>query len=488
MATPIPANRCGFTRREIIQAINASADDGGDFNVTSVSIDSRTIKPGALFVALRSVRDGHEFLEAAKRAGAVAAIVEQGRSVSTLPCIEVPETLSALGALARTHLARVRRSHPLSAVAIGGAAGKTTTKELTAAVMRALCGKTLATPGNLNNRIGVPMTIFTLEGGYRAVVLECGTNQRGEIACLADIVRPDAALVLNVDIEHTEGLGSVEGVADEESTLFTTAHTAVVGTEEPLLLKRVPPGQPVTTFGSSPEADVRLVERSINASGGQAIRLSLRGSLTEQGTNSSFEINLNLLGATSALNAAAAVAAGAAAVARPLTNQDLDAISRELEQVRPVDGRLKLIERDGIFLIDDSYNSNPRSLRAALNTAREIADALNARLMLALGDMLELGALSAEMHTQALRDIATSRPAACILTGPEFRTAINAQPSSHQWKTASDSVAAGKILADMIERGDVLLVKGSRGIAMERVFAVLAEGTSYQLNQRDDPG
>ena len=161
---------------------------------------------------------------------------------------------------------RTRAARALPLIAIGGAVGKTTTKELTAAVVRALFGSTLSTPGNLNNLIGVPMTIFTLTGEHRAAVLECGTNTRGEIPKLAQIVEPDVAMVLNVDLEHSEGLGTLDDIADEEAALFSTArHYAVASADEPMVLARIPKHLRRITFGKSPDAHVRLVSRSAGA-------------------------------------------------------------------------------------------------------------------------------------------------------------------------------------------------------------------------------
>jgi UDP-N-acetylmuramoyl-tripeptide--D-alanyl-D-alanine ligase len=473
MATPIPPNRCAFTIDEIFRATGARAALADGLRTTSVSIDSRTTSGGALFVALRGIRDGHEYLKAAAHAGATAAIVERGRAVPALPCIEVEDTLAALGALARAHLERTRQAQRLPTIAIGGAAGKTTTKELTAAAMRALCGAILATPGNLNNLIGVPMTIFMLDETHRAAVLECGTNQRGEIARLAAIVRPDAALVLNADIEHTEGLGSLEGVADEEAALFSTARRAVVSTAESLLLERIPMDTPRITFGLDDAADVRVATRTIGGAGQQVAELALRQALLDDGLAPRLSITLNLLGASSALNAAGAVAAVLAAINRPLSGDELRAIGAALDQVTPVAGRLMIRDCGGVVVIDDTYNSNPRSLRAALATAREIADGLNARLIVAIGDMLELGELSREMHAAALRDILAVRPGACVLVGPEMRRAAYDTPSSVT--LGGDSVEAASMVRAIVRAGDVLLIKGSRGIAMERIIDALPE-------------
>jgi UDP-N-acetylmuramoyl-tripeptide--D-alanyl-D-alanine ligase len=478
MATPIPTNRCTFSGFEIAEAIDASAPRDVELSTTGVSIDSRSPIKGGLFVALRGTRDGHEFIEAAAREGAAAAVVERGRANRALPCFEVDDTLLALGALARTHLARVRKASGVSVIAIGGAAGKTTTKELTAAVMRALCGEALATPGNLNNLIGVPMTIFTLTEAHRAAVLECGTNQTGEIARLAGIVQPDAALVLNVDLEHTEGLGSLIGVADEEAALFATAGTAVVSTAEALLLERVPTGARRLTFGTEADAAVQLAKRELTSAGQQQIMLALRPDLVEPGVKAQLQVQLRLLGASAALNAAAAVAAGAGGLARSLSSDELAQVAMALAQVVPVEGRLRLYECAGIVVIDDTYNSNPRSLRSALAAAREVADSRKARLVVAIGDMLELGELSSGAHIDALRDLQDVRPDAGILTGPEitaaFGRAVTAERPSSMIPSAN-SVEAARLIPDLVRPGDVLLVKGSRGMAMERVIEALPQ-------------
>jgi len=479
MATPIPVNQCRFSAAEIVRATGAAFTGAKEMTFAGVSIDSRSISPGALFVALRGVRDGHEFIRGAAERGATAALVERGRTDSALACFEVDDTLAALGALARFHLNRVRALHPLPTIAVGGAAGKTTTKELTAALARALFGEILATPGNLNNLIGVPMTILTLTDAHRAAVLECGTNRRGEIARLAQIVAPDVALVLNVDVEHTEGLGSLEGVADEEAALFATARVAVVGTAEAMLLARVPAGMRTVKFGAAADAGVRLASRVVVAPGRQRIALALARSMTAAGVDAGLEARLGLLGAASAMNAAAAVAAVSAAWPHPLGRNDLAAMARALAAVEPVAGRLSTREAAGIVIIDDTYNANPRSVRVALEAARETADGLHTRLVVALGDMLELGALAPAMHAEAVRDIYRARPDACVAVGQEMAAAIRAVDGDGVMRPpllelAADSAAAATAVRGLVRPGDVLLVKGSRGIAMERIIDALA--------------
>jgi UDP-N-acetylmuramoyl-tripeptide--D-alanyl-D-alanine ligase len=385
--------------------------------------------------------------------------------------------LRALGALARCHLERVRVLSSLPVVAIGGAAGKTTTKEISAALMRALFGEILATPGNLNNLIGVPMTLLTLTADHRAAVLECGTNQRGEIQRLSDILRPDIALVLNVDIEHTEGLGSLNGVADEEAALFSQARCAIVSIAEELLTARVPAGMRRVTFGTDTNADVRLVSRAVITPGRQQIKLKLAPWMVDPALPPYIETTLNLLGEPIAENAAAAVAAAAAALGRPFRRDQIAALAQALASAAGESGRLATRELNGVVIIDDSYNANPRSVRAALTAARETADALHARLVVALGDMLELGELSPMMHAAAVRDVIAARPEEFIAVGREFAAALRdlkdlRQSGAMRLKVhvARDSAEAAGMLRSIIRPADVLLVKGSRAISMERLI------------------
>jgi UDP-N-acetylmuramoyl-tripeptide--D-alanyl-D-alanine ligase len=504
MATPIPINQCEFTLAEVVKATGGTfvvanstvsfgdgmqgerppAGDavasgsyrtgaGSDGNIHGVSIDTRSIEGGALFVALHgAASDGHDYIAQAAALGATAAIVATGRHHAALDCIEVADTLAALGMLARRHLARTRDARALPLIAIGGAVGKTTTKELTAAVVRALFGSTLATPGNLNNLIGVPMTSFTLTGEHRAVVLECGTNTRGEIPKLAQIVEPDVAMVLNVDLEHSEGLGTLDDIADEEAALFSTAtQYAVASADEPMVLSRIPKHLRRITFGKSIDAHVRLASRSVGAR--SRIRVELARELVVAGVEPFIETEIALLGEAAALNCTAAIAGVAAMRAAPLESRELTAIADALASVQPVAGRLASTSINGIFVIDDSYNSNPRSIRAALAAAREVADGLGARLVIAMGDMLELGDQSATAHQEAIRDVMRTRPAAFVAVGPEMnsaRAAVSRAANTTEILTSPDSIAAAKIVAGLTRPGDVLLVKGSRGIAMERII------------------
>ena len=478
MATPIPINQCEFTIAEVVEGtggtlVGASTSSSITGSARGVSIDTRSISPGAIFVALHGAgTDGHDYLAQAAARGAAAAIVENGRHHPALDCIKVGDTLDALGRLAHQHLARTRAARPLPLIAIGGAVGKTTTKELTAAVVRALFGSTLSTPGNLNNLIGVPMTIFTLTGEHHAAVLECGTNTRGEIPKLARIVEPDAAMVLNVDLEHSEGLGTLDEIADEEAALFSTVRRyAVASADEPMVLSRIPKHLRRITFGKSADARVRLVNRSAGAR--SRIRVEIARDLVAAGVEPFIETEIALLGEAAALNCTASIAGVGAMRAAPLESRELDSIAEALASVHPVSGRLASTSINGIFVIDDTYNSNPRSIRAALAAAREVADGLGARLVIAMGDMLELGDQSAAAHQEAIRDVMRSRPAAIVVVGPEMNSAsaiVSRDSNTTGILTSPDSTAAAKIVAGLVRPGDVLLVKGSRGIAMERII------------------
>ncbi len=481
MATPIPSNRCAFTFGEIVQATGGKLK-GGDLGgiATGVGADTRVLERGMLFVALKgATNDGHNHLAQAAERCASAAIVARGRAIGAIPCIEVDDTLVALGALARQHLQRVRAARGLPTIAIGGAAGKTTTKELAASAARALFGPVLSTPGNLNNRIGVPMTIFTLTDEHRAAVIECGTNMRGEIAHLARIVEPDAAMVLNVDIEHSEGLGSLEEIADEEAQLFSTARRfAVVSSEQPLLRSRIPSRLNTITFGTSSDADVRLASRTVMENGRSRIALKLNPLLVKPEESPLLVTEIGLLGVAMALNCAAALAGVIAMYPEPLSGEQLAAVGNALAAARPVARRLALANVNGMLVIDDSYNAQPPSMRVAIATAAELAANSKARLIMVLGDMLELGALSATSHDESVRAALECRPALLLAVGPEMTSALaragKAGVSSPiECLSARDSDEASRLIAGKVRAGDVVLIKGSLGMAMDRVVTSL---------------
>ena len=461
-----------MTLDQAAQATGGTLFGDGSRRIRGVSTDSRAIEPGGLFVALKGAsHDGHAYVAAAAARGASAAIVARGATAS-IDRIEVDDTLEALGRLAGYHVGRLRSRCPIPSVAIGGAVGKTTTKELTAAAVRALYGSTLATAGNLNNLIGVPLTLLELDQTHRAMVIECGTNSPGEIVRLARIVEPDVAMVLNAEIEHTEGLGTLEGVADEEAALFVGARKAVITwAEDELLTARIPRGRVrAILFGTSERADVRLAVRSITAAGRSMIRIEFRPGITAPGAPDYLESELSLLGPAAALNATAAIAAVAAL--RPLRAEEFPLLTDALAAVEAVPGRLKMKRVGTISVLDDTYNANPSSVRAALAAAQEVAAQTGARMIIALGDMLELGALSREAHIEAIDRALVAHPAALVVVGPNMTQAAATVSAIEGVRliTAPDSTVAATLVCGLIRDGDLVLVKGSRGIAMERII------------------
>jgi UDP-N-acetylmuramoyl-tripeptide--D-alanyl-D-alanine ligase len=478
LATPIPANRARFSVREIAAATAGRAVDlPEDHQVAGVSTDSRTVGDRELFVALvGQAHDGHAYVETVRARGAVP-LVRADRGASG-PRIEVDDTLIALGALARSFVERETAGRNVPTLAIGGAAGKTTTKTLAAAAVGALFGETLVTAGNLNNRIGVPMTLFTLEPRHRAIVLEHGTSERGEIAALARISNPDVGLVVNVGVEHSEGLGSVEEIADEEATLLLAARRfAVTNGDEPLLVERLAraAAEPLI-FGTASGCHLRLASRSVDDSGRSSIAFRTRGRLFGAGVEGrELRFTTRLLGEHVAMNVAAAVLAAIAILGRAPDADEVAALETAIAGVEAVPGRLRPREIGGVFVVDDTYNSNPRSARAALAAAREIADRRAARLVVALGDMLELGPLAASEHLALLRAADRCGAAELLLVGPELFRAAEATRASFNtlYRAFSSSTDAAAKVNEAVGEGDVLLVKGSRGMRMERLIDAL---------------
>lgn len=473
MATALPTNAASFSLGEVVDATHGTLVHGNpSTHLEGVSTDTRAIAPGALFVALVGERhDAHHHLAAAIAAKAGALVVQRGRgrNLGAIPVVEVDDTLAALGALASAHAARIRALRPIPVVAVSGAVGKTSTKELLATAMTAAFGPTLATPGNLNNLVGAPLTLLGLTAAHRAAVIECGSNAPGEIARIAAMIAPDVALCTNADAAHTALLGSIQAVAEEEGAVFGYARRAVVGNvDEPLSraqMLRAPEGVAWWLFGEAAEANLQVRSRKLRPDGRSDVLLSL--DTTRCRGRATMTVRTHLLGASAAINLCAAVTTLLAAGADPAT---LSVVGEALGNVAAVPGRLNPREVDGALWIDDTYNASPRAVRAALATARELADLRGGRLVVALGDMLELGELSAECHESAGRGVAAARASVLLAVGPEMaRAADVARAAGVETVMAlPDAEAARERLAGLVGAGDVVLVKGSRGVKMER--------------------
>ncbi len=430
---------------------------GEDREFGAVSSDTRTLEAGDLFVALKGPRfDGHDFLDVCARTAAAGAIVSRPLAIR-LPQVVVKDTLAALGALA--HAWRSQFDIPL--IGVAGSNGKTTVKEMTASILVRL-GPCLATQGNLNNHIGVPLTLLRLERAHRTAVIEMGANRIGDVAALAAIARPTVGLITNAGAEHLEGFGSLDGVAQGEGEMVAalgSPDTAVINTDDDYapLWRRLSKAGRLVTFGLSKQADVHAIdiEQSVTADG-----FTLRFDLVVGGERRA--VQLRLAGRHNAINALAAAAAAMAADA------SLDTIVNGLAAVRALEGRLQRIAApNGVWVIDDSYNANPSSLRAALELLRD----LNDPKWMVLADMGELGGFSRQSHVEAGALARASGVARLFAAGPLSTHAAGAFGRGAEWFPDVEALIAR--LSVELEPGTTVLIKGSRSNRLERVVEAL---------------
>jgi UDP-N-acetylmuramoyl-tripeptide--D-alanyl-D-alanine ligase len=465
MATPIPINQARFRCGEVLAAVRGSSRGPSWESACGVVTDSRAIQPGNLFVALRGDRfDAHDFAAQAANAGAAAVIVERGASLpERVSAVEVEDTLVALGDLARAH----RYAWNGTVIGITGSVGKTTTKDLTAAALRSAGYRVLATTGNLNNRVGVPMTLLQIDETVDTAVVEMGTSEPGEIARLAEIAAPDVGVVTRVSLAHAQGLGSLEAVADEKVSLLHALRpggVAIAYGDDATLRKRalVVRVRRKLFYGQAAQNDVRVVDWDIE-SGGTRVRYQVHGR--------DIDVELGLLGEGAVLNAA-----GALAVALGLGASIEDA-ARGMTRVEPSSGRLQPRAGSGDrLIIDDSYNANPASTEVALNAAREIARKRGAPLVAVLGDMKELGEHSEQAHRKVGELAADAEVFLLVGCGEAMRAAVETASARGADTLWLEDAARCEELSDRLPLRAVVLVKGSRSMEMERVVATLLEG------------
>ncbi|WP_338864349.1 UDP-N-acetylmuramoyl-tripeptide--D-alanyl-D-alanine ligase [Myxococcus stipitatus] len=452
-----------FSDEEVVQATGATRRGGsGPAVFNAVCTDTRALTQGCLFVALVGERfDAHAFVDAAARGGAAAAVVAKGRPLPVLPegfvLYEVDDTLMALGALGRHHRQRFR----IPICAVGGSNGKTTTKEMVGAIL-ATRGPALKTEGNFNNEIGVPLTLFRLEPQHVAAVIEVGMNRPGEIERLTRVVQPDAGVITVVQPEHLEGLGSLQGVADAEGEMFQemgAGTTIVVNADDALIPAQAERSTANRlTFGRVESADVRLV--SVETKGLEGMVATVRHLGRE------WPVRLSFIGPHNAQNATAAFAVALALGYTP------EECVRGLEAARPYSRRLNVVAgQGGVTVIDDCYNANPASMDAALETLGTLVTA-EGRAVAVLGDMLELGPGELEEHAR-LGELAGSKAALVAFFGPRsaegFKRAGLGGSAAHF--TEVEPLVAW--LTPRLRPRDVVLVKASRGMRLERVVAAL---------------
>ena len=464
-----------FSTEEIARATGGAIIGSAAGGATGVSTDSRTVQAGQLFVALRGEKfDGHHFLAAAASRGVQVCLAEEARLVDTgvpqgMTVIAVSDSLRGLGDLAAWHRGRFA----LPVVGVTGSNGKTTTKEMLAAIL-ALTGPGLKTAGNLNNLIGLPLMLFRLTSQERWAVLEMGMSELGEIDRLAEIARPQVGVITNAFPAHLETLGSVEGVARAKGELFLRLPAggwAIYNADDPLIAAAPSPaGVNRLGFGLH-KGDIRALDIRPEGLRGISFELLLPG-----GT---FPVFLRAYGLH---NVANAVAAAAAAVSLGV---DEETIVAGLGNFLPYDKRFNVEELEGVVLIDDSYNANPASMEAALTTLRSIKG--NSRAIAVLGDMLELGPESRSAH-HAIGRLAAQCVDRLYLLG-EMAGVMAEGALSGGLAAADVMVATGhdEMLADLGSRlggEEYLLVKGSRGMRME----IIAEGVRRAFPPRHTEG
>ncbi len=451
---------------KIAQTCGGWVHGDGQSRLASVSTDTRSLSPGALFVAIAGEHyDGHDFLPQAIDQGAAAALVSRnGGTALEVPTIHVDDTVRALGALAQAR----RECFKGPVIAITGSNGKTTTKEMCAEILTAGGLTVHRSPGNLNNHIGLPLSILGLQEESEALVVELGMNQPGEIDTLARIASPDVGAITQIAPAHLGPMGSIEAIAHAKGELFDQLREdgiAVINADDPRVCAQAErfSGRRLS-FGFSKEADFfGRIEQA-----GEQSRFSLR---TPEG---SCRVTLSAPGphlVTDALCAAASAWASGA-----LPEDPLAAIRGGLERYEALPGRLRLrVAPDGLKVLDDSYNANPHSVEAALRTLRAVAG--DAPAILVLGDMLELGTEGAALHAQVGGVAAELGLDAVIGVGELAAHSVAAarEAGIGQARSCRDGQEVAAWIRGLRAKGATVLVKGSRGTHMETVVAALLQ-------------
>jgi len=448
--------------QEVAQVLGARVVSAVTGAVTSVSTDTRQGVRGALFFALRGEQvDGHQFVLRAFAEGAAAAVVEREIPDAGGPQVIVPDTLRALGDLARF----CRDRFALPVVGVTGSVGKTSTKEMIACALRARF-TVLANEKNYNNEIGVPLTLFGLDRSHDAAVLEMAMRGPGEIARLAEIARPTIGVITNIGVSHIERLGSREGIAAAKGELLAALPpegVAVLNADDDycaFLRERCPCR--IVTFGVERPADFRATDVVYTANGEP--RFTVNGQF--------FVIHAP---GVHHVGNAAGVCAVAAALDIPLAE-----VAAQLERFRAPAMRMEIMRTpDGLTILNDAYNAAPDSMRAALQTLRTQADLARQRAVAILGDMKELGDYSREAHRR-VGEMAVERAVDLLVTVGEAAEEIAraAQPSlgADRVRSFPDTDAAAQGVRALAQSGDVVLVKGSRAMAMEKIVEALRHG------------
>ena len=463
------------TLYEIVKATDGSLL-WGDPNryVRGVFTDTRAPLPGGLFLALTGPRfDGNAFATSALRGGAAAVLVSRADAIQAgdlragQGAVLVSDTRAAYLRLAEMH----RAEHDdVLWCAVSGSAGKSTVKDMLAHVLSATTGwKVHRAEKSFNNEVGVPATMLGVDGSHQAAVLEIGMNHAGEIAPLADAARPNLAIITNAGPVHLEALGSVEAVAEEKSHLLDRQNggdIAVLNADDAFLdFWTMKARGMVITFGLSERAGVRGLEIEQRPGQGARFYLSIAGEAAE--------VQLQVPGRHNVINALAAAAAAWGA------GLSFAEITVGLESFMGTGRRFQVIDAGGVSVIDDAYNANPLSFRAALETLKDFA---GRRWFVVAGDMLELGAGAEEFHRELGRNFAAAAPHALLTVGPlsalAGETAVAGGLPGSDWTPCATPEEAAERLKPRLMPGDVVLVKGSNAMQLGRCVERLTQAAS----------
>jgi UDP-N-acetylmuramoyl-tripeptide--D-alanyl-D-alanine ligase len=441
-----------WSEADVCRALGIAPTPGSDrLSFSGISTDSRAIAPGVLFVALRGDRfDGHEYLPQVAAAGAGGAVVRRGtHPVPRLTLYEVDDTLRAFGDLAGAR--RRRLQGPV--VAVTGTNGKTSTKEMLAAVLGTRY-RTYATRANLNNLVGVPQTILEAPPDTEALIVEAGANLPGEIARYREIIEPSIAVVTNAVAGHLEGFGSLEGVIEEKLALTVDVPLAIVGVDPPSLADGARQRARQVRSAGLAGADLVPDEVSLQANARPAIRIGA---------------HRFVLAARGRHQADNAIRVWAVAEALGL---DLSAAALALERFALPGGRGELMQVGALTILNDSYNANPQSFRAAIATAAAMRG--DRRLVFVAGTMRELGADSAGLHREIAEALVDLHPELLAAVG-DFVPALQPYAGAlrHRLVLAPDPLALIPLLAPHLRGDELVVLKASRGVALERILPAL---------------
>jgi UDP-N-acetylmuramoyl-tripeptide--D-alanyl-D-alanine ligase len=446
---------------EVISACKGQLLSGNpDALITGISTDTRSLQPGDLFFALTGeTSDGHKFLADAFARGASGVVVSRKVETHQL-AIRVEDTLVALGDLARYY----RDKFDPIVIGVTGSVGKTTTKEMIAAIAATL-GPTLRNPGNFNNEIGLPLSLFGLARDHRIVVLEMAMRGPGQIAYLAEIAKPKIGVITNIHLTHIELLGSLDAIADAKGELLEALPengTSVLNADDQYFERlRSRARTRVVSFGESPVADVRLMGVSVDEQGCCTFTVSA--------PSGKMQIRIPVPGEHIMRDALAAVAVG------EVLGVPCESIQEMLSQFEPPEKRSNAVRSDkGFLVIDDTYNASPASVLSALRT---LSMMMGKRKIAVLGDMLELGDFAREAHAQVGRTVSDLGLDVLVVVGKLAKliseAAVDAGFPANSVHHCENSTLAAQEVPALVREGDVILVKGSRAMKMERIVEAL---------------